>query len=62
MTEANVLMDNFMYKLAEGGFREDKHPNEDLEINMDFVEEQVSSYSKFLNTGIIEMAISRIAD
>lgn len=57
MTEAKVVMDNFMKKLAADGYRKENQPNNGPEINLDFIEEQVKSYSKLLKSGIIDAAL-----
>lgn len=58
MTEANIVMDNFMRKLAQDGFKKENQPNDGPEINMNFINEQVLSYSKLLDSGIVEAAIN----
>ena len=46
MTEAQLVMDNFMKKLAADEYKKENQPNNGPEINADFIEEQVMSYSK----------------
>lgn len=59
MTEAKMVMDNFMKKLSAGGYEKDNQPNNGPEINLDFIDRQLTSYSKLLKSGVIDMALAR---
>ena len=48
MTEANTFMDDFMNKLKSDGFIKDNQSDKGSEIDADFIEEQLLSYSKLL--------------
>ena len=58
MTEAKVVMDNFMKKLAADGYKKENQPNNGPEIDLDFVDEQIMSYSKLLKSGIVDAALN----
>lgn len=58
MTEAQLVMDNFMKKLAADEYKKENQPNNGPEINADFIEEQVMSYSKLLKSGIIDAVLN----
>lgn len=58
MTEAQLVMDNFMKKLATDEYKKENQPNNGPEINADFIEEQVMSYSKLLKSGIIDAVLN----
>lgn len=57
MTEAKVVMDNFMRKLAADEYKKENQPNNGPEINPEFIEEQLMSYSKLLQSGILKAAL-----
>ena len=57
MTEAKIVMDNFMKKLAADEYKRENQPNNGPEINLDFIDEQLMSYSKLLKSGILEAAL-----
>ena len=54
MTEANVVMDNFMKKLIANEYQKENQPNNGPEIDSDFIDKQILSYSKLLESGIID--------
>lgn len=58
MTEAKAVMDNFMKRLAADEYKKENQPNNGPEINLDFIDEQVMSYSKLLKSGIIDAALN----
>lgn len=58
MTKADVVMDRFMEKLGNGGFKKENQPNYGPEISPKFIDEQLQSYSKLLKSGIVEAALS----
>lgn len=58
MTEANVVMDNFMKRLAEDGFKKENQPNDGPQINDEFVDAQVLAFSNLLKSGIIDAALN----
>ena len=51
-------MDGFMERLGNNGFEKENQPNNGPEISLDFIEEQLQSYSKLLMSGIVEAALS----
>lgn len=57
MTEAKVVMDNFMKKLAEDEYKKENQPNNGPEINLDFIDEQLKSYSKLLKSEVFRKAL-----
>lgn len=57
MTKANVVMENFMRKLANNEYPKENQPNDGPVISSEFISEQLQSYSKLLNSGIVEAAI-----
>lgn len=57
MTEAKVVMDNFMKKLAADEYKKENQPNNGPEINLGFIDEQLMSYSKLLKSGILKAAL-----
>lgn len=57
MTEAKVVMNDFMKKLHTNEFEKENQPNNGPEMDDAFVVEQVASYSKLLESGIIEAAL-----
>lgn len=57
MTEAKAVMDQFMERLGRDGFGKDNQPNDGPEISLDFIEEQLRSYSSLLKSGIVEVAL-----
>ncbi len=56
MTEAKTVMDGFMKKLAADGYKKENQPNNGPEISLDFIDEQLMSYSKLLKSGIMKAA------
>ncbi len=59
MTEANIVMDNFMKKLDADKYEKDNQPNNGPKIDSDFIDEQLTSYSKLLKSGILEAALDK---
>lgn len=57
MTEAKVVMDNFMKKLAADEYKKENQPNNGPEINSDFIDEQLKSYSKLLKSEVFRKAL-----
>lgn len=57
MTKAEVIMNDFMAKLHANEFKRDNMPNNSTEIDNAFVAKQITSYSKLLKSGIIEVAL-----
>ena len=57
MTEAKVVTDNFMKKLAADEYKKENQPNNGPELNLDFIDEQLMSYSKLLKSGILKAAL-----
>ena len=57
MSEAKVVMNNFMKKLAADEYKKENQPNNGPEINLEFIDEQLMSYSKLLKSGIMDMAL-----
>jgi hypothetical protein len=57
MTEAKMVMDNFMRKLSADSYRKENQPNNGPEINLDFIDRQLMSYSKLLRSGVIRKAL-----
>ena len=57
MTEAKAVMDNFMKKLAADEYKKENQPNNGPEINLDFIDEQLKSYSKLLKSRILDAAL-----
>lgn len=58
MTEANAVMDRFVERLGNSEFEKENQPNNGPEISLDFIDEQLQSYSKLLKSGIVEAALS----
>lgn len=58
MTEAEVVMDRFMERLGDNGFEKENQPMYGLEIDSDFIDAQLQSYSNLLKSGIVEAALS----
>lgn len=59
MTEGRDVMKNFMRKLEEDEYKKENQPNNGPEIDSDFINEQLLSYSKLLKSGIIEEALDK---
>lgn len=59
MTEATVVMDCFMERLGNNGFEKENQPNNGPEINADFINEQLQSYSDLLKSGIVDAALGK---
>lgn len=57
MSEAKVVMDNFMKRLAADEYKKENQPNNGPEINLEFIDEQLMSYSKLLKSGIMKVAL-----
>lgn len=57
MTDAKVVMDQFMKRLSEDGFKKENQPNNGPDIDTDFIERRLESYSNLLKSGIIEAAL-----
>lgn len=57
MTEAKVVMDNFMKKLAADEYKKENQPNNGPEIDSDFIDEQLKSYSKLLESEVFRKAL-----
>ena len=62
MTEAKMVMDNFMKKLSADSYRKENQPNNGPEINLDFIDRQLMSYSKLLRSGVIGKALGERGD
>ena len=50
MTDANEVMDLFMKRLSNGEFEKENLSNDWPEINDDFIEKKLRSYSMLLKT------------
>lgn len=59
MTEANVVMEKFMEKLDANKYEKENQPNNGPEIDPNFIDEQLTSYSKLLKSGILEAALDK---
>ena len=59
MTDANEVMDLFMKRLSNGEFEKENLPNDGPEINADFIEEKLRSYSMLLKTGIVSAVLDK---
>lgn len=57
MTEAKVVMDNFMKKLAADEYKKENQPNNGPGIDADFIDEQLKSYSKLLESEVFRKAL-----
>lgn len=53
MTETSVVMDRFMERLS----KKENQPNNGPEISLEFIDEQLQSYSKLLKSDIIKEAL-----
>ncbi len=58
MTEANVVMDRFMEKLGENAFRKENQPNDGPDISLEFIDEQLQSYNRLLESGIVDAVLN----
>ena len=56
---ANEVMDVFMEKLAADEYKRDKQFNNNPKLSLEFIEKQVTSYSKLLKTGIVDIALKK---
>ena len=56
MTEAKKFMDSFMEKLNTGGFNKDNQPNSGPELTIEFVEQQVETYTNIIRSDIFNAA------
>lgn len=56
MTKASVVMENFMKKLVNNEYPKENQPNDGPVISEEFIEEQLQSYSRLLDSGIVEAA------
>lgn len=56
ISNARDVMDNFMKKLNNNELKCDREPfvKEDLEINNEFIDEQIESYSELLNSPLMQ--------
>ena len=59
MTDAKVVMDNFMKRLRSDGYVKENQPNNGPEINTSFVEEQVESYTRLLKSGVVKKVLGK---
>lgn len=59
MTDANVVMDQFMKRLSDNGFKKENQPNDGPDIDEKFIEKKLQSYSSLLKSGIIEAALDK---
>lgn len=59
MTEAKTVMENFMKKLAADGYKKENQPNHGPQLNMDFIDDQLKSYSRMLKSGILDAATGK---
>lgn len=57
MKDASVVMDRFMERLGNNEFEKENQPNNGPDISLDFIDEQLQSYSKLLRSGIVEAAL-----
>lgn len=57
MSDGNVIMNNFMKKLEADEYQKENRSNNGPEINLEFIKEQLMSYSKLLESGIIDVAL-----
>lgn len=57
MSEAKVVMNNFMKKLVADEYKKENQPNNGPEIDLEFINEQLMSYSKLLESGIMDVAL-----
>lgn len=57
MKDAKVVMERFMKKLSEDGFKKENQPNNGPDIDEEFINTQVESYSALLGSGIVELAL-----
>lgn len=57
MRDAETVMNNFMEKLSVGQYNAKTRQSEELIINTDFVKAQSASYSKLLESKIIEQSL-----
>lgn len=58
MTEARIVMDDFMRKFNNDVFNKDNQPNVGPEMTDDFIEEKLKSFSMVLNLDVVENALS----
>lgn len=59
MTDANVVMDQFMKRLSDNGFKKENQPNDGPDIDEKFIEKKLQSCSNLLKSGIIEAALDK---
>ena len=57
MSGAKEFIEKFMYKLNNDEFVKDNQPNTGSDLSDDFVASQIQSYSKLLDSGIIQEAV-----
>lgn len=57
MMNAKDFMDEFMRKLNNDEFIKDNQPNNGPRLSESFIREQIESYSKLLDSGIIQEAV-----
>ena len=58
MREAKEVMDAFMERLASDEYIKENQPNNGPEMDLNFVENQISSYSTLLKSGIIDAVLN----
>jgi hypothetical protein len=59
MIEAKVAMERFMARLSNGEFKKENQPNDGPEIDEDFINAQLQTYSNLLKSGIIENVLEK---
>ncbi len=57
MKVANEVMEDFMKKLGMDEYKKEYRPNRGPEINENFVNEQVMSYSRLLKSDIMKVVM-----
>lgn len=57
MTEARLVMDKFMTKLSADEYKKENQPNNGPKISLEFIDEQLMSYSQLPESGIMEAAL-----
>ncbi len=59
MTDAKEVMDIFMERISNNEFKKENQPNDGPEIDTDFIDKKLQSYSKLLKSGIVEAALDK---
>lgn len=59
MTEARIVMDDFMKKFNNDVFKKDNQPNVGPEMTDSFIEEKLKSFSTLLDLDVVESALSK---